>query len=211
MRILGAEPSPLRRLVPWLAALIILAALAGLVFWGRTQETARLAAEGRAQQAEERLVEAQASLTALARAGAAATATALAQANLPDAALKRALDLVYEAYKDPTDAKLRALTTAFSPDALSVERREAEHLLSSGTHLAGATPFEMTILSSSTATADQAQVRTHEVWTYDEVDAQNRKTRCLKEESDQTYTLRRVPGGWLVEDIELGTTRRTDC
>jgi hypothetical protein len=212
MRVLGAEPSPLRRLVPWLAVLIVLAALAGVAYWAGQQDSARRQAETRAELAEARLVVAEASLTALVRTSAAATATAVAEANLPEAALRRALDLVFEAYMDPSEGRLRALTTAFSPEALSFERREAEHLISAGTHLAGGTPFEMTVLSSNPSGPDQSQIRTREVWTYDEVDNQNRKTRCVREESDQTYTLRRVPGGWLVDDVELsGPTRRADC
>jgi hypothetical protein len=50
------------------------------------------------------------------------------------------------------------------------------------------------------------------VWTYDEVDEQNRRSRCVREESEQTYTMKRVAGGWLVDKVDLsGTTRRTDC
>ena len=44
------------------------------------------------------------------------------------------------------------------------------------------------------------------------VDEQNRRSRCVKEESEQTYTLKRMPSGWLVDSVALsGTTRRTDC
>jgi hypothetical protein len=56
------------------------------------------------------------------------------------------------------------------------------------------------------------QIRTRERWTYDEVDEQNRPSRCVREESEQTYTLRQVPAGWLVDDVTLsGPSRRTDC
>jgi hypothetical protein len=198
--------------MPWLVALGMLAVVVGLMFWVRQQDTARRLAEGRADAAEAQLVVAEASLTAIARTSAAATATALAETNQPEAALRRALDLVFEAYKDPSEGKLRALSDAFSPDALSFERTEAEHLISGALHLAGGTPYELQVLSSATSGPDDAQIATHEAWTYDEVDASNRKTRCVREESDQTYTLHRVGSGWLIQEVQLsGTTRRTDC
>jgi hypothetical protein len=198
--------------MPWLVALGMLAVVVGLMFWVRQQDTARRLAEGRADAAEARLVFAEASLTAIARTSAAATATALAETNQPEAALRRALDLVFEAYKDPSEGKLRALSDAFSPDALSFERTEAEHLISGALHLAGGTPYELQVLSSANSGPDDAQIATHEAWTYDEVDASNRKTRCVREESDQIYMLHRVGSGWLIQDVQLsGTTRRTDC
>jgi hypothetical protein len=212
MRLVGAEPNPLRRWMAWLVALGMLAVVVGLTVYARQQDAARRLAEGRADAAETQLAVAQASLTAIARTSAAATATALAESNLPEAALGRALDLVFEAYKDPTDGKLRALSDAFSPDALSFERTEAEHLLSGGLHLAGSTRYEMTVLSSAPKNADESEIATHEVWTYDEVDAQNRSTRCLREESDQTYTLRRVGANFLIQSVlPSGTTKRSQC
>jgi hypothetical protein len=198
--------------MPWLVALGMLAVVVGLMFWVRQQDTARRLAEGRADAAEAQLVVAEASLTAIARTSAAATATALAETNEPEAALRRALDLVFEAYKDPSEGKLRALSDAFSPEALSFERTEAEHLISGALHLAGGTPYELQVLSSANSGPDDAQIATHEAWTYDEVDASNRKTRCVREESDQIYMLHRVGSGWLIQDVQLsGTTRRSDC
>lgn len=212
MRLVGAEPSPLRRWIAWFVALGMLAVVVGLTFYARQQDAARRLAEGRADAAETQLAVAQASLTAIARTSAAATATAAAESNQPEAALRRALALVFEAYKDPTDGKLRALSDAFSPDALSFERTEAEHLLSGGLHLAGSTPPEVTVLSTTPKNADETEIATHEVWTYDEVDAQNRKTRCIREESDQTYTLHRVGANFLIQTVSLsGGTRRSDC
>ena len=212
MRLVPAEPGPLRRLIPWLAALGLLAVIAGVTFWARQQDAARRAAEGRADAAEARLAVAEASLAAIARTSAAATATAFAESNQPEAALRRALDLVFEAYKEPSEGRLKALTDAFSPDALVFERTEAEHLISGGMHVAGGTPYDMVVLSSTSATPDQADIKTRETWTYDEVDAQNRRVRCVREESEQMYTLHRVAAGWLVADVQLsGTTRRTDC
>jgi hypothetical protein len=207
----GAESGPWR-FMPWLVALGMLAVVVGLMFWVRQQDTARRLAEGRADAAEAQLVDAQASLTAIARTSAAATATALAETNQPEAALRRALDLVFEAYKDPSEGKLRALSDAFSPDALSFERTEAEHLISGALHLAGGTPYELQVLSTTSSGPDDAQIATHEAWTYDEVDSSNRKTRCVREESDQIYMLHRVGAGWLIQDVQLsGTTRRSDC
>jgi hypothetical protein len=212
MRVAGVEPSPLRRLLPVIGLFVLLGAVAGLAIWARQQDAARHAAETRADLAEARLVEAEASLTAIARVSAAATATAIAENNLPEMALRRALDLVFEAYKDPSDGKLRALSDAFSPDALGFERTEAEHLISGGMHLAGSTPYELTVVSTSTGDAGDTQIATHEIWTYDEIDAQNRRIRCVREESDQTYALRHIAAGWRIENITLtGTTHRTDC
>jgi hypothetical protein len=212
MRLVPAEPGPLRRLIPWLVALGLLAVIAGVTFWARQQDTARRLAEGRAQAAEAQLAVAEASLTAIARTSAAAAATAFAESNQPEAALRRALDLVFEAYKDPSEGRLKALTDAFGPDAMTFERTEAEHLISGGLHLVGGTPYDMQVLSSASGTPDQTEIKTHETWTYDEVDAQNRRIRCVREESEQMYTLHRVAAGWLVADVQLsGTTRRTDC
>jgi hypothetical protein len=212
MRLVGGEPGLLRRLVPWLVALGMLAVVVGLTVWARQKDAALIQAEGRATAAEIRLVQVEASLTAIVRTSAAATATAAAVANQPEMALRRALDLVFEAYKDPSEGKLRALSDVFSPEALSFERTEAEHLLSGGLHLTGATPYELTVLSNTPTGNDQTEIKTRETWTYDEVDSQGRKTRCVREESEQTYTLRRVAAGWLIQDVQLsGTPRRTDC
>jgi hypothetical protein len=212
MRVVGGEPSPLRRLVPWLTALVIMGVVFGVTIWARQQDAARRVAESRVEVAEARAVAAEASLTVIARTSRAATATAVRDSNEPEAALRRALDLVFEAYKDPTDAKLRALSDAFSPEALSFERTEAEHLISGGMHLAGGTPYQLDVLSTASSPTGDSQISTHEVWTYDEVDADNRRTRCVREESEQTYDLRRVAASWLIANITLtGSTRRTDC
>jgi hypothetical protein len=213
MRLVGAEPGPLRRSIPWLVALGMLAVVVGLTVWARQQDAARRFAEGRADVAEERLAVAEASLTSIAKTSAAATATARAVTNEPENALRRALDLVFEAYKDPTEGKLRALSDAFSPGALEFERTEAEHLISGGLHITGGTPYEMQVVSTTPNGADESQIATRETWTYDEVDAQNRRTRCIREESEQTYTLHRVAASWLIQDVipTSGTTHRTDC
>jgi hypothetical protein len=212
MRLVGGDPGLLRRVFPWLVALGMLAVVVGLTIWARQKDAALVLAEGRVTAAETRLVQAEASLTAIARTSAAATATAVAATNAPELALRHALDLVFAAYKDPSEGKLRALSDAFSQDALSFERTEAEHLLSGGLHLLGNTPYELTILSNTPKGPDESEIKTHEVWTYDEVDSQNRKVRCVREESDQVYTLRRVAAGWLIQDVLLsGSVRRNDC
>jgi hypothetical protein len=213
MRVAGVEPNPLRRVFPLIVVLILLGAVVAIALWARQQDAARRLAEDRADIAETRLVAAEASLTALnARAAAAATATAVAGNNEPELALRRSLDLVFEAYKDPSEGKLKALTDAFSTDALSFERTEAEHLISGGLHLAGSTPYDLTVVSSSLGPTGDTTINTHEVWTYDEVDGQERHVRCVREESDQAYTLRRIAAGWRVEDINLsGTPHRMDC
>jgi hypothetical protein len=212
MRLFGPQPGPLRRLLPWLVALFVLLVVGGLTLWGRQQETARRQAEARAEVAELQLARVEAALTSIAFSSAAATATALAEANLPEMSLRRALDLAFEAYKDPSEGRLRALQGAFGPEALSFLRVEAEHLISAGTHLAGASAYEIEILSTNATELEQVQIRTRELWTYDEVDSQNRRSRCVREESEQTYTLRRLAAGWLVDDVELsGPTRRSDC
>jgi hypothetical protein len=212
MRVAGADPGPLGRLLPWVVVLVLLGALAALVLWARQQESARRLAEDRADIAETELVAAQASLTVIARVSAAATATAAAAANEPEMALRRSLDLVFEAYKDPSEGKLKALTDAFSTDALAFERTEAEHLISGGLHLAGGTPYQMEVISSAAGPSGDTEITTHEVWTYDEVDNQQRHVRCVREESDQSYTLRKISAGWRVEDVNLqGSPHRVDC
>jgi hypothetical protein len=198
--------------MPWLVVLLLLAMLAALSFWARQQDAARRAAEARAEAAEGRLVEAEASMTAISRTASAATATAIAESNQPEVALRRALDLVFDAYKEPTEGRLRAMSAAFGAEALSFERGEAEHLISAGMHLGGNSAYDMQVMSANLASPDQAQIRTHEVWTYDEMDEQGRRARCVREESEQTYTLNRVSSGWLVDEVQLsGATRRTDC
>jgi hypothetical protein len=212
MRVAGVEPSPLRRLLPLIALLVLIGAVVALTLWARQQDTARRLAENRADTAEAKLIGAQASLTAIARVSAAATATAAATSNEPELALRRALDLVFEAYKGPNEGKLKALTDAFSSDALSFERTEAEHLISGGLHLAGGTPYQLDVLSTQSGASGDTVIATHEIWTYDEVDGQERHVRCVREDSDQSYTLRRIAAGWRVEEISLtATPHRNDC
>ncbi len=211
MRNPAAEPSLVWRILPWLVALIILGVFGAATVFLRGQEAGRRAAEARADAAEAQLAEVQASLTALVQA--VASVTAIAEANQPSAQLRRSLALVYDAYKGPTEARLKALGDAFGPSALDVERPEAEHLISGAMHLGGSSPPDITILSTTPTSNGLTEVRTHEVWVYDEVDATNKPTRCVREESEQTYTMRQLPTGlWFVDAIQLvGAPKRTDC
>jgi hypothetical protein len=193
-------------------ALAVFFVVGGAAVWGRQQEAARRGAEGRAEALQSQVVSLEASMTALVRAQA-ATASALAvAANEPEASLRSALDLVLEAYRDPSEAHLAALQAAFDPPALSVERPEAEHLISGGTHLGGQSDYTVLNVQASQQGSDRVQIQTREQWVYDEVDAENHRSRCVREETEQTYTLRRAPGGWVVADIALsGPGRRSDC
>jgi hypothetical protein len=211
MRLLGADPNPVGRLMPWIVALIVLLAIGGAAVWGRQQDTARRVAEARADAAEAQLVSLQASVTAIVRAQAATATAVAASANQPENSLRNALDLVMETYREPTDAHLAALQAAFDPPALNVERPEAEHLLSGGTRLGGQSGYQLAVLGNSTQ-GDRAQIQTREMWVYDEIDAQGRRSRCVRQETEQTYTMRRAQAGWIVADIQLtspGPTR--DC
>ena len=90
-------------------------------------------------------------------------------------------------------------------------RPEVEHLLSGGLHLGGQSSYDVTVLATAYPSPDQAQVRTRERWTYDERNADERRTRCLVESSDQTYSLQRAGSEWQVADIQLASSSRTDC
>jgi hypothetical protein len=211
MRSFASRPGPVQRALPWLVALAVLLVLGGATVWARQHEAARRSAEARAEAAEARLAVAEASLTAIVRAQAEASATALAQANEPAAALERALGLVLATYKEPSEARMRALGDAFSPAALAVFRPEADRLMSMDLRLGGESGYDLQVLSSSPQGADRAEVRTRERWTYDERDASGRRARCLHEDGEQTYTLQRTGGGWLVDEVQVASSQRTEC
>ncbi len=211
MRLWGAQPSPFRRALPWLATLVVLAVLVGGSFWARQEQASLVAVEGRASSAEAQLTVVSATLTAVVRAQAAASETAQALANDPQATVQRALGLVYLAYQEPSDEHLRALADVFSPGALAVFQPEFAHLQSEGLHLGGSSSFSVNVISSTPLSGDQVDVGTQEQWTYDELNASDARVRCLREDSEQTYTLRHVAGGWLVDQVQLGASRRTPC
>ena len=202
----------MRRLMPWVVTLVFFLVIGGAALWGRQQDTGRRVAEARADALEAEVAGLQVTVTAIVRAQA-ATATAVAvAANLPEVSLRNALDLVLQAYKDPSDARLNALQAAFDAPALSIERPEAEHLISGGTHLGGQSAYEILSMQTNDQAEDHAEIQTREEWIYDEVDAQNRRSRCVREETEQTYTLRRAPAGWIVADVSLsGAGRRSEC
>jgi hypothetical protein len=190
--------------------LIALLLLVAVVLWANQREQVLQASEARAGQAESRAATAEAVVTAQAQIQA-ATATALAYTSSPEAAVDRSLSLVLAAEKDPTDQRLRALSDAFGPAALSVVRPEVEHLLSGGLHLGGDSGYELSVLNTTTPGPDEAQVQTRERWTYDERGADLHRARCLIETSDQTYILQKPGTDWQVADIQLGTSTRSDC
>ena len=196
--------------LPVWIVLLALGLLIGVVIWANQRENALQLSETRASAAEARAATAEAVVTAQA-ARQAATATAEAYANSPAAAIDRSLNLVLTAEQQPTDQRLRALNDAFGPNALSVMRPEVEHLLSGGLHLGGQSGYELSVLDTSFPNPDAAQVHTQERWTYDERNAQDQRSRCLVETSDQTYSLQRVGSVWQVNDIQLGTSSRVDC
>lgn len=210
---LAETPKPFaQRLAPWLAALLVFLLMGAGAMWSRQQEVGRRVAEQERDVLRLELAAAQASLTAVVVSQAAATAAALARTNEPGPALERALALVYATYEDPSDARLRALADAFSPGALSIMRPEADHLRQNNLKLGGTSGFQVEVLGSAPRGQDRAEVRTRERWQYDERDASGRRARCLVEESEISYVLRRVGAtGWLVDTIQVGSSRRTDC
>lgn len=201
-----------RQALPWLTGLVVLLLLGAAAFWLRGEQLRARSAATRADVAEAQVAVLQASLTAVVRAQAQASATAAAQASLPAPALERALALVFATYRDPTDARLAALAEAFGPRALTVVRREAEHLRAEGLRLSGESAYEVEVLATTPgAGGETSDVRTRETWVYDERDGAGRRVRCIRERSEQTYGLKRVEVGWLVDTITLGEARRAEC
>ncbi len=200
----------LTQVLPVWIALIALGLLVAVVIWANQRESDLQATEVRASEAESRAATAEAIVT-LQAASRAATATALAYAGSPEAAIDRSLSLVLATEREPTDPHLRSLSDAFGPGALAVMRPEVEHLLSGGLHLGGESGYDLTVLTSDVPVPDQAQVRTRERWTYDERNADDQRTRCLVETSEQTYMLQKVGPDWQVQDIQLGPLSRTAC
>ena len=211
-----------RALLALLVPLAILGVLvaASLMWLDQQSARARIAEAqvqplvARATTAEARAASAEASLTAIANrqtALAAATATSVATVNEPQRALERALGRLFGAFQDPTGPAFDQLADAFSPAALQVERTEADFLRASGRHLAGASTFNVDAGPVQQVAADQAQVHTTERWLYDERDDSDARQRCFVEDSDQTYVLKLSGQTWVVDQVQLGSTRRTDC
>jgi hypothetical protein len=211
-----------RRLLGLLVPVTILAVLAaaGVLWVDQQNARARLAEAqlepvlARAEAAEARAVSAEASLTAIAVqrvAEAAGTATAVARVNEPQRALERALGRLFAAFQEPTGRGYEQLSEAFSASALQVLRAEGDHLRATGRRLGGASTFSVESSPVEQLAPDRAQVRTTERWLYDERDESDRRQRCLIEESDQTYLLRMVGQSWMVDEVQLGRSGRTDC
>jgi hypothetical protein len=196
--------------LPVWIALLAVGALVAVLIWANQREVRLQASETRVVQAEARAATAEAVVTVQAQTQA-ATATAVSYANSPQAALDRSLALVLAAERDPTEQRLKALNAAFGLTAMAVIRPEVEHLLSGGLHLGGGSAYEVSLLSVASPTPDQVEMRTRERWTYDELNSDNERARCLVESSEQTYTLQRVAADWQVTDIELGASSRADC
>ena len=197
-------------ILPIWIALLALGVLVALVLWANQREAALQASETRANQAEARAATAEAVVTVQAGSQA-ATSTALAYVNSPEAAVDRGLSLVLAVEREPTEQRIRALGDAFAPAALVVLRPEVEHLLSGGLHLGGDSGYEITVAATARPTPDQAQVRTHERWTYDERNAADERMRCIVESSDQMYTLERAGPEWRVADIDFIASSRAVC
>jgi hypothetical protein len=201
----------MRGIFTWLIALLLLVGFGGAAVWGRQQTVRASDAERQLGIALQENAALSLTLTAVAETQATAQATAAARANEPGAALQRALDLVFTAYQDPTEPHLRALNDAFSQSARAIFQNEAEHLISSGRKLGGESDWKLIDIQPGPINGDRVEIRTHELWVYDEVDASGARQRCLREDSEQTYTLQRTGSGWLVDQVDLGASRRTDC
>jgi len=208
----GRRSQGIRLLVPWWVALLVLVVLGTAAVLTSMSQSAAQRATTRAEVAEQRAATAESALTAVVAAQD-ATATALAEAGSPTLALRRALDLLLVAYQDPSTEHLTALQDAFAPGALDMVRPEADHLLSGGLHLGGSSGYQVDIVNVDGTSADrEATVQTREQWVYDERDADDRPVRCVQEQSQQTYTLRRLgPVSWLIETIQLEGSSRSDC
>jgi hypothetical protein len=209
----------LRIMVP--LAVLALLGLATVLFVDQQSARARLAeaelqpAIDRATTAEARAVRAEASLTAIAVqqiAAAGATATAVSTANEPQRALERILARLFAVYQDPTAPGYDQMSDFFSPDALQIVRGEADFLRVSGTHLSGASTFNVDSSPPQQQAPDRAQVHTNERWLYDERDLADKRVRCILELSDQTYTLvLNSSQAWIVDSIQLGGTQHSGC
>ncbi len=211
-----------RRLISVLVPVTIVAVLGSAASLWLDQQAARARlAEAqlepmlaRAQAAEERAVRAEASLTAIAvqhLAEAASTATAVARVNEPQRALERALGRLFAAFQDPTGRSYDTLPELFAQAALNTVRAEADFLRAQGHHLGGASTFNLDASPINRVDADRVEVRTVERWLYDERDASDRRQRCFVEDSDQNYVLKRQNQDWIVDEVQLGATRRSEC
>jgi type II secretory pathway pseudopilin PulG len=216
----------MRRFIRGLLALLVPLAILGVlgaaaVLWLDQQSArARLAeaqlepALARADAAEARAVKAEASLTAIAQqraVEAAATATTVARVAEPQRALERSLGRLFAVFQEPTGAGYAQLPDLFSLPALQTLRPEADYLRSTGRHLGGASTFNVNASPPEQLAQDRAQVHTVEKWLYDERDDTDKRLRCFIEDSDQNYVLLLNGQNWVVDEVQLGATHRSDC
>jgi len=211
-----------RRLLAVLVPLTVVAVLAAaaLLWLDQQSARARLAeaqlepALARAEAADARAARAEASLTAIAVqrvAEAAATATSVARASEPQRALERILGRLFLVFQDPTGSGYDQLSDVFSPTALATVRPEADYLRGRGLHLGGASTWSLTTSPPEAVAPDRSQIHTVERWLYDERDQADARQRCFVEDSDQTYVVRLNETTWVVDEIQLGGTHRSDC
>jgi hypothetical protein len=211
-----------RRLLALLVPLTVVAVLAAtaIVWLDQQSARARLAeaqlepALARAEAAEVRAVRAEASLTAIAQqriAEAGATATVVARVDEPRSALRRNLQRLFGVFQDPVGTGFQKLPEAFSEGALQTLSAEANYLRANGRYLGGASTFTIDASAPEQIAPDRAQVHTVERWLYDERDEADQRFRCFVEDSDQTYVLRLTNQVWIVDEVRLGQTRRSDC
>jgi hypothetical protein len=211
-----------RRLLAVMVPLAVLSVLAAAAILWLDQQSARARlaeaqlgpALARADAAEARALKAEASLTAIAQqrvAEVAATATAVARVAEPQRALERNLARLFAVFQEPTGIGYAQLADFFSPPALQTLRPEADYLRSTGRHLGGASTFSVNASPPEQLAPDRAQVHTIERWLYDERDDTDRRLRCFTEDSEQTYILVLHPPNWVVDEIQLGPTHRSDC
>jgi hypothetical protein len=168
----------------------------------------------RGDAAEARAVRAEASLTAIAQQRVAevyATATAVATSNMPQRALERALGRMFAVQQEPLGRGYEQLSEVYSPAALQKLRNEADYLRGTGQHLGGASTFSVDASSPQEIAPDRAAVHTTERWVYDERDESDRRQRCFIEDSDQTYVMRLSGQTWVVDEVQLGDSRRSQC
>ena len=180
----------------------------------RLAEAQLAPALARADAAEARAVNAEASLTAIAQqraVEAAATATTVARVNEPQRALERSLGRLFGVFQQPSGPAYDQMADLFSPGALQTLRPEADYLRSTGRHLGGASTFNINASPPEQVAPDRAQVHTAERWLYDERDDTDRRLRCFIEDSDQNYVLLLNGQNWVVDEVQLGATHRSDC
>ena len=211
-----------RRLISLLVPLTILAVLgAAATLWLDQQGArARMAEEqlelafARAQAAEARAVRAEASLTTIAVqrvAEAAATSTAVARVAEPQRSLERILGRLFGAFQDPTGQAYDQLPATIAPAPLQILRAEADFLRGNGRHLGGASTFSVNASPVNYLDPEHAEVQTTERWLYDERDAADQRQRCFVEDSEQTYVLKRQNQDWLIEEVRLAGSKRSEC